>query len=779
MSGLKYKFIIGCFFFLFFTFLNALEISGVDVKGNVRSEKSVIISHFENRKIISESEIDLVVKELISLKIFDDITVKYDTETKLLIFYVTEQPLIKDIVFKGYDDVDLEDIQGVLNVKKNELLNLKKIDRDINAIIDLYKEKGFLMISVEYKLIESKGSNEVTLEFNIKEGKESEVKKIFISGNKYLSDSDIKSVLMTKEPGPLSFVSPEAFKKENLEFDWMIINQLYLEQGFIKVKVSKPVVTISPDKRYIYIAYNIEEGDRYKVKGISFEGDKLESGDYPKKIFAQQDGDYYKHSNIIKDINYLKTVYGDEGYPFISVYPETPESGGENEIELRYHVSKGEKCYVERIDVTGNEKTRDRVVRRELKISEGELFNMTKQNISIERLKRTGFYEPEGTRIDIKKGSEPGKVKLLVTVKERTQGGQFQVGAGFSSLENFLFNASISQENFLGYGQTVSLSTQLSTMRQSFDFDFVDPYFFDRDIYFSTGIYNHRYNYESDNYKYYSAINQNAYGFNLTFGKYFGNYVRVTLGYRLSKIYIDGSSKDIENYLYRDIFTSGLKSSISFDNRDDRMFATEGILATGSLEMMHKIFGSDENIMRLSGNLRLYHNLFWDAVIKTNITTTYVEDFSDEMLPFAERIRIGGINSVRGYSYSSIGPSERIQRREEGMVPTNTTRDYVIGGNKKLVVNTELEVPLYKEAKLSSVLFLDCGNVWDRDENFFYINNSDRNKYDLPAGLFWSWGFGVRWVTPMAPLSFEWGFPLTPRPGDPTYTFEFNISQSF
>ncbi len=775
------KFLIVTVLLLLLCKISALTVENVQVEGNIRTETSVLTRPFTKGNEFSEEEIDKILKEVIDLGIFQDISVFYSQEKKTLIFKVVEFPIIKEVKITGNKKIDLDDIKEVVTVKKNELLDTTKVNRNTTNIINLYRDKGYLMASVEADIVRNEERKEVSVEFKINEGKKSRVKKVTIVGNKNLTDQFIKSNLNTQEDGLFSYFQDGGYKKEQLEEDVARIMYFYSDEGYVNVKVNKPVLTISPDKKDIYVTFVVTEGLRYKAGDLKISGDTLESGEYPKIKFTQKKGSWYKHTHLIRDVERIKAMYGDEGYPFVNIYPDRDLNDKDRIVNLDFVINKGHKANVERIDISGNERSRDKVIRREMVIFEGELYNYTNQKRSEERIKRTGFYDE--VKIEIKEGSAPDLVKILVTVKER-KSGTFNVGAGFSTFESFVFNAKIDQNNFLGYGQNLSLSGQASKIKREISLSFYEPYFFDYDLSFSASFYYRYLNYDSSIYEYYADYSQNSYGFSLTFGVPFWTYFRAYTGYRLKKVDISGKTEHQMNYLYRDIFASSLEFMLSVDTRNDRMFATKGIYSIASLEIAPKIFGSDEDIMKLDFNFRFYQELFLGVVFKSNLEMGYNIHLENKSLPFAERFRLGGMYSIRGYPFFSIGPKHdgngtNYNVPTDGKDPTSSTYPYVIGGDKKFVMNNELEIPIVKQMRLNFVGFLDVGNTWAKNENMFYINTKKYDEYDLPLGLFWSAGFGIRWVTPIAPLSFEWGFPLTPRPGDPKFQFEFNIKNSF
>ena len=775
------KFCLFILIFLSVSRLLPLQVDDIAVEGAVRTEQSIVTQYFKEKRNYSEKEINEILEKIIAIEIFEDISVFYDSDKNLLKFKVVEFPIIRSVKFSGNKKIDSDDIKEVLTVKKNELLDMNKISKNTAAILGLYHDKGYLMATVDADIALNKDKQEVKIAFKISEGKKSRVKKVTIVGNKYLEEAELKKYMSVQEDGLFSIFNDGGYKKNALEESMGAITYLYNENGFVDVKVSKPTVTISKDKRDIYISYFVEEGKRYKVGKYVVEGDPLDSGKLPDIKFTQKSGEWYQHTKTIKDFERLKSIYGNEGYPFVEILPGRHLDDKNQTVDMNFIVRKGEKCYIEEVAFAGNDRTRDKVMRREMEISEGDLFNYSRQKESEYNLRRTGFYDE--VKIDVTHGSSPNMAKITVTVKER-KSGTFNVGAGFSSFESFLLNAKVEQNNFLGYGQSLSLAGQISKMRREVSISFYEPWFFDYDVSFNISFYYRYLNYDSDLYEYYADYSQNSYGFSVTFGIPLAKYLRAYVGYRLKKVDIDGATEHQMSYLYRDVFSSGLTFRLALDTRNDRMFATKGVYIVGGAEYYPRWLGSDEDILNLDFNFRWYQELFLGVVFRTNIELGYNIHLQNKSLPYAERFKLGGMYSVRGYPFYSIGPNHDRHDTDynipsDGKDPTSSTYPYIIGGDKQFIMNNELEIPVVKSLRISIVGFVDLGNSWAKDEHLFYINSQKGDIYDLPLGVLWSAGFGLRWVTPMAPLSFEWGFPLTPRPGDPKFQFEFNIKNSF
>jgi outer membrane protein insertion porin family len=420
----------------------------------------------------------------------------------------------------------------------------------------------------------------------------------------------------------------------------------------------------------------------------------------------------------------------------------------------------------ERIEIVGNDKTRDKVIRRELRVYEGELFNGTRLKQSRARVNALGFFET--VEFTTRRGSADDLIVGVVEVKEKPT-GTFQVGAGFSSVESFIATAQVSQNNLLGWGQSASLSAQLSSLRQLIQLQFVEPYLFDSNWTFSFDFYRT----EAD----YGTFDRKATGGDITFGHPlpvgFTEDLRLFLTYTLEDVEVDPigattGARTLEES-FRDGFTSSVRLTLNWDTRNNRLFPSQGFVQSASVERADPAIGSDFHYTRWTGVSRWYFELPWRFVFKLNATIGYIQG---ENLPISEEYYLGGINSVRGYVLRSISPVVPVGSNSSD--PASTTRDLLIGGNKQLVFNNELEFPIAEKVGIRGVLFYDLGNVYADDRSFF-----DEPNYQLPLGMFHSTGFGFRWFSPIGPLRFEWGFPLTPRPQDEGMLFEFTIGNSF
>ncbi len=480
----------------------------------------------------------------------------------------------------------------------------------------------------------------------------------------------------------------------------------------------------------------------------------------------------------------------DRGYAYANVLPLTKPIPGKDQIQLIFEIERGKKAYFERINVRGNSKTRDKVIRREMKIAEGELFNNTNLEISKRRINALGFFE----KVDVstKRGSSDEFVEVNVEVSERPT-GTFQIGAGFSSVENFIAQAQISQNNLFGRGQTLTLQAQLSSLRQLFLVRFVEPYFLDTSWTFAFDLYNQS--------RAFGGFSRNAKGGDLTWGYPLSYEARAFLTYKLEDVNIITGTRGFADFgavrepieatdvanLYRGGVTSSLRASLSWDSRNNRLFTTEGWYHTIFAEWADEYTASENVFLRYGGFTRYYKELGGPFVLHTNAEVGLTTSRDSLGVPIAERYLIGGIFDVRGFRPRSLGPV-----LSTGRSPDDPQRAIPLGGNLQIILNSEIEFPLFKRVGISGVVFFDMGNAYNLEDRYCSglerVREAESLKFDpcfrfpdsLISGIRKSVGFGFRWFSPIGPLRFEWGIPLDRqiRPdgqAEEPLVFEFTI----
>ena len=779
----------------------------IRVEGNRRVEPAAVVRALKN-KVGSPYDPSLTTGDLQglwALGYFADIqllTQVLPTGGLAYIIRVIERPSVRDVKLEGNEELSKDDFKDDLDIKRYSILDMDAVRRNAKKIQQKYLEKGFFLADVTFRVDPVLGTDNkstdkkpltpaalnnpnlapisaageaVDVIFVINEHAKVMVKSISLIGAIKVPADELRAQMLTKAGNYLSFITQDGtYREEMFQRDLAVIEAAYYDRGYLNVKVEKPSVSLSPDKKLIFIDIRIEEGDPFRISKVDFAGDLL----FPKEeLFLQiysRAGEYFSRQVIIHDDTALAEMYQDLGYAYANWSPETAIDPVNKTVALTFTVQKGKPQTVETISIVGNTKTRDRVIRRQMRIYEGELFRGSGVRVSKERITALGFFET--VEINYKPGSDDTHVAVTVEVKEKST-GSFQVGAGFSSVESFIFTAQVSQSNFLGWGNTASLSAQVSGLRQLFTASFFEPYFLDSDFIFTLDLF--RTQIDSFDFTRQSAGGALGWGYHLlddltaavTYTLEYVSAIPGGSGINGGLIPTSGAIPSPANR-FRSGRTSSARFSLTYDKRDNRLYPTKGMILFGSVELAPTWLGGNFNFARFQAYSRFYVPLPLGMVFKTQFTIGYIAELDpNNPLPISEQYLLGGINSLRGYTLNSISPTLLIGTLARGDFVAS---QFTTGGNKEFIANFELEFPIVPKAGVRGVIFLDAGNVFAVDANFF----QDR-QYRLPLGLFWATGFGIRWFSPVGPLRFEWGIPLTPRPQDQGILFEFTIGNSF
>jgi outer membrane protein insertion porin family len=739
------------------------------------------------------------VEAIYQMGFFEDVQVfaRSGSEGVVLTYVVAEKPAIRKSLIEGNQKVSSDDIKDVIDVRPFTILDESKLRANLKKVKDLYLEKGFYLAEIEYELREV-GEQQVDVVFVIDERAKVQVRSIRFVGNRAFDDATLRTGLQTREGDLLSFLTGAGkYRKDAFEIDLLRISSRYLDEGYVDVRVEQPDIQISPDRRFIYITIRIEEGEQYSIGELDVSGDLIEEREELLERLASEPGQIFSRSVLSRDLERLKSRYEDDGYAYANITPLTQVDREDLTIDLTFDIDKGELVYYERIDIVGNTKTRDKVIRREMRIYEGELTSASRRELSKRRIQALGFFESVDIRT--RRGSNDRLQKVEVEVTERST-GTFQVGAGFSSLENFIFTAQIAQQNFLGRGQSFQLSASISQIRQLFNFRFVEPYFLDTEWSLSVNAFNSDVSFRS--------FARSSRGGEVLFGhpiNFIDENLRFSAGYRLE--FVDSGQAllnaiNTQTPLFQPLDNSGrismLRAIMSYDVRDDRLFPSKGMFHSLTLDVSANALGASDNrsFQRLRVSTRFYYPVIWKLIARLQVRLGWLNPDSDRQFAPSENFILGGIQSIRGYPPFSIGPERQALANSGGRLavdPFASDFVFVEGGNKEFLANFELEFPLVEAVRIRGVVFIDAGNTFGQDENLFYANGRVRGSaygpedprfFDyasLPGGLFWSTGFGFRWFSPIGPLRFEWGFPLTRRPitDDTSPLFQFSIGNSF
>jgi outer membrane protein insertion porin family len=782
-----------------------LVIEKVQIAGNERLPTEDIEELLKNMRVgqtFTPEGLAQDVKEMWRSLYFEDISVdltRKDTGVALRIL-VRERPTIKAIEFTGNSALDEDDLKEALSVevKTGSILSYSALRRGVQKLRDKYAEEGFFLAEVDYE-IKTEKNNEVTVRFKVSEHEQVTIRRITFVGNHSIPDDELRELMITGQTSFFDFGSGASFRADAFERDVLVLNAIYYDRGFLNVQVATPRVMITPDRTGIEITITITEGPRFKIRSlVVFErgpdGKEVEpigGRRALREMIRAKPGDYFNRAQIAKDIGQIQRLYRDQGYASVQIPLDNTDIDPEtNEVDVRVIITRGKLVKFGRIEVRGNTKTRDKVIRRELEIAEHQLFSETGLERSRRRVTQLGYFE----RVDV--STEQGETDELINVNidviEKPT-GTFQIGAGFSSIESFIATAQIQQYNLFGNGQAFSLQAQISGLRQLVDFRFLEPYLFDSEFSGSISLY--------DRLNLYDQFSQNSLGGALTIGyPIVQPELKVALTYTLQSDEIStsttstffGTASAVSVFrklplanLFNDGITSSLKPSLTFDTRNNQIFPTEGVYLNLSAEGAANFLGSENQFIKYRGNFRAYYPITSTIIFRYNNEFGSVTSPDETGVPIYARFFLGGIFDLRGFRLRTVGP--RLPLREaldENAEPIPNGAN--IGGNLMYYQNVEIEFPIIEAVQIRGVVFTDLGNAWNLES--VYCDAAPASPDDVTDPCFspesllevrTSWGFGIRWLSPLGPLRFEWGFPFSPLSYEESSVFEFTIGNFF
>jgi len=754
---------------------SAKIVTAIEIKGNKSISTNKIASMLKTRigspyqdNIISDD-----LKRLYLLGFFSDI--KIDTEDykdglKITI-NVVERPIIEKIVFTGtkrsvkYSKTGEKDafypfgeMGESWKSKEGQYLDYPKLADDVEFLKKTYEKKGFGQVKIDYKVDVDPQTNKAKAEFIIDEGRKQRIKIIYVEGNLNFSDRKILSLIKTKRAW---LFNPGVLKEEVWKEDLDRIKTFYHKAGFVDVTVDYQDKT-DPRGRFIYITLKISEGKKYLVGTMAIKGNSNVSEKVIlKKIEKCNPGDVFSQEALKDDILNVQGIYFDKGYISAFIQETTSLNSFTGRIDIVLNIIENQIAYVDKIKIRGNVKTKDVVIRREIRIKPGDKFDGEKLRRSKERLGNLGFFEE--VSYDTEDTVEPNKKDLVVDVKE-AKTGMFSFGGGYSTVDSFVGFGEIEQKNFdwknfpyfTGDGQDLKLRVSAGSLTQGLDLSFTEPWLFDYPVSFGFDLYKRSRERESDvGYGY----DEDVTGGDLRLGKEISEYLRADLTYRYDQIKITNISEDATQDL-KDEYGANTISSIEFglnyDTRDNVFNPSRGDVIGGSVQFAGGPFGGDKDFWKSNARVSHYFGLFNSSVLELRGRLGIADTYSDtEKIPIYERFFTGGGYSIRGYHERSIGPIDPVSKDP-------------LGGQSMLVGNIEYTYPLMNFLKLAA--FYDVGNVWAKA--------SDLGSGGLKSGT----GLGFRLKTPIGPVMLDYGIPLNKEPGEDQKgkgRFHFSMSHGF
>lgn len=727
------------------------QIDSVQVTGNRRVESEAVLAVVESKKgeSLDFDKLDRDLRAVFAMGYFTDVTIQTEDGPRgvIVTFNVTEKPSIGSITFKGNKKVKTDDLSKESGIRLYSIFNPAEVLQSVNRLKDFYRQKGYYNVQIEQRMEDLPG-NEVALIYDIQEGEKFQIRKIEFLGNANFSDRALRKVMETKEKGIFSWLTKSSLLDEKkLEADLQKITAFYHNQGYIRARAGDSKITFK-DKGDLIITIQIMEGERYTVNEVSVEGDLIEPEEELLNKLAIKKEKYFNREVVRQDVLTLRGVYADQGYAYAEVVPITSEDDNNQQVDITYRLDPGEKVRFERINIYGNTVTRDKVIRRELDVVEGEYFSGVGLRKSTERLHRLGFFED--LEIQTRKGSQDDLMVLDINVKERPT-GSFAIGAGYSGYEGAIGLLQVSQSNLFGRGQRLSASVRASGKTTQFDLRFTEPWLFDRRLSFGIDLY--KWDREYDDYT------RDSFGGALRFRvpTGFDEYTWATAKY----LYDDSTIKDVAPtaaFPVREMVGDNLTSSITLglerDSKDRPWNTSRGSENKFSVEYAGGVLGGDVYFNRYELTSAWFFPAFWETTFMVQGKWGYITQRTGGKLPDYQKYRLGGIHSVRGYDWYDI-------------TLTDPATGESIGGEKMMVYNVEYRFPLIKDQGVVGVVFFDAGNVFGKDDSYSFK--------DIPRSA----GAGVRWYSPLGPIRIEYGYILNRRPDDPTGNVEFSIGGFF
>ncbi len=743
------------FLFLSALFLNAQEIpqyqkkTVIDVRvvGNKNVSSASIIAKVKVRpgQIFSQQLIDEDIKRLYGTGFFTDVAVDVEQKPEgvIVIFNVKEAPYVEEVVFEGNRVFRSEKLAQWIETKAGQFLDKWQLKTDIEEIRRRYLEKGYAEVAVDYKLDIDNKTNRAKVKIIINEGGRIKISRIDIQGVKAFKKKQVLKLMKTRARN--WFFWRGVYKQEVLKEDLEKIEDFYKRHGYLDVKVDY-------DKKYtprgdMIIVIKIDEGKQYRVGDITIEGNKAFPTEELVETLKLKKKDVFSYYALNEDVNSLRKFYADCGYikAHIEAIPSvSPETGL---VDIKYKLEENEIHYVNKIEIKGNVKTKDVVIRRELKIHPGDKFEWQKVERSRQRLENLGYFDE--IDFDIQPTTEKDKDDLVLRVKE-AKTGEFSFGAGYSSVDEFIGFVELSQRNFditnpptfTGGGQRISLRAEMGTTRNDYDLRFTEPWLFGYPYLFGLDLYQHTRERERDvGY----AWDERRRGFSLRFGKEISEYNSLYLRTRFDNVKISDVAENVSSELKAEEGEKnlhGIRLSFIRDTRDNIFNPSKGYYLNFGIENLGGFMGGDVDLIRYSDSFSFYYPVWRNWILNLRLQSGIIDTYNDtKRVPIYERFFAGGAYTIRGYDERSVGPKDSASKDP-------------IGGEAMLVGNVELTFPLYENIK--GAFFYDVGNVW-------------KDKSDFGSGGYKSSvGVGIRLKTPLGPIKLDYGYPLNKGEGVPS-----------
>ncbi len=729
------------------------KVEKIEISGAQRIEESTIASYMDLKigDHLDAQATDNALKSLFSTGLFAD--VKVSASNGLVSVDIIENPVINIISFEGNDKIKDDELLSEVQLRQRQVFTRAKVQSDVARLYQIYRRQGRFSVLIQPKIIRL-DQNRVNLVFEIHEGDVTKIKSIRFVGNTHYSDRKLRSIISSKESSWYKFISSsDRYDSDRLAYDQELMRDYYLSKGYVDFKVISAIAELSNDKSGFFITFTVEEGQRYKVDGAEIISDikNFDASILNSSIIFEK-GDWYNLDEVKRSVMKMTDQLGDLQYAFVDVRPDIRKNRENQSVTVVFMISETPRVFVERINVNGNIRTLDKVLRREMKIVEGDPFNRSKLAKSERDIRKLNFFET--VNVNVSQGSAPDKTVIDIDVQERST-GELSLGAGFSSTDGPLADISIRERNLLGKGQDLLLSTTVAGKRSEFRLSLTEPYFLGRDISAGFDVFRTTRNLQTER-----SYDQARSGGGFSLGYPLSENWRQTLRYRMERNEIQNVNSNASRFI-RDQegkrSTSAISQRLFYDTRDSSTFATEGITYWLDTELAG-ISGDAKYISAKTG-ASYFYPLSENWIVNVLGEGGAIQSYGGADVEINERYFLGG-STLRGFERSGVGPRDSV---------TNDS----LGGNFFYRGSVEMTFPLGlpKELGIKAHTFSDFGSLWDIDEGGTSL--LDGNSIRASAGV------GVSWKSPFGPIRLDFAVPYAQEDYDKEEKLRFDFGTRF
>ncbi|MBC7950332.1 MAG: outer membrane protein assembly factor BamA [Rhodospirillaceae bacterium] len=697
--------------------------------------------------------VDRSLKTLYNTGLFADVAIHHQGD--MVVVRVVENPIINRIAFEGNKRIKEEELTQETQLRSRVVYTRTKVQNDVKRILDLYRRNGRFAATIEPKIIQLE-QNRVDLVFEINEGQPTYVKRINFVGNHKYSDSRLREVLMTKEERWYRFFSSDdTYDPDRVTYDRELLRRFFLKHGYADFRVVSGVAELTPDREGFFITFTVDEGERYKFGTAAVNANLRDlKADELNPLLSSKPGDWYNADQVEDIVQKLTDALGSRGYAFVDVKPQINRDRDNKTINITYDIAEGPRVYVERIDISGNVRTLDKVIRREFKLVEGDAFNTAKLRRSRQRVKDLNFFE-KAEVTNVPSETAPDRTVIKVDVQEKST-GELSFGVGWSTVAGPLVEVSMRERNLLGRGQDVRATASVGTKQNQMVFSFTEPYFLDRQLAAGFDVFATTRKLQRE-----SSYDSNSLGGSLRAGYQISENLRQDWKYTLKRDQVENVSSTASTFIREQMGTSVMSSiqqTLLWDYRDSKVEPTEGYFIRLNNEIAG--LGGDQQFLRNNVGGGQYFSLAEQVVLGLTGNVGVMTGFGDEKIRITERYFLGG-DTLRGFANAGVSPRDKV------------TGD-ALGGLWQYAGSAQVKFPLGlpDELGFGGQVFSDFGSIGETEN---YATGGINQASTIRVSV----GAGVTWKSPMGPVAVDIGFPLKKEAFDERELFRFNFGTRF